>query len=64
MTKDIPIALILQEIPRVFGAMNQEEWMKTKIIQGIYFGHLNEQICIFLMSHNITVLNIKVHILL
>ena len=30
MTKDAPIALISQEIPRVWGAVNQELGMKTE----------------------------------
>lgn len=32
ITKDVPIALIDQEIPRVWGAMSQELWKKTKYI--------------------------------
>ena len=29
MIKDAPIALILQEIPKVWGAVSQKQWMKT-----------------------------------
>ena len=32
MTKDATVALIAQEIPRVWGAVSQETWMKTKYI--------------------------------
>lgn len=32
ITKDVPIALIDQEIPRVWGAMSQEFRMETKYI--------------------------------
>ena len=31
-TKDAPIALISQKIPRVLGAVNSKLWMKTKFI--------------------------------
>lgn len=33
--------------------MNLEPWTKTEYIQEIYFGHLNDQIHIFLINHNI-----------
>ena len=32
MTKDVSIALFIQEIPRGLSAMSQELWMKTKSI--------------------------------
>lgn len=32
ITKNAPIALITQEIPRVLGAMSQKAQMKTKYI--------------------------------
>ena len=39
MTKDAPIALISQEIPRVWGAVNQELWMKKYVY---IFGHVTK----------------------
>ena len=32
MTKDVPIAFIVQEMPRVLGTENQEQWTKTEHI--------------------------------
>ena len=29
MTKDVSVALFIQEIPRVLSAVSQELWMKT-----------------------------------
>ena len=40
IAKDVPIAFIAQEIPRVLGAVSQEAWIRTK--------------CSFLINHNIT----------
>lgn len=47
--KDTPIVLTTQEIPRVSGAISQELWVKSKYIWDTHVGHLNDQICVFLI---------------
>ena len=63
ITKDAPIALITQKIPRVLGALSQKPWMKTKDIWELYFDHLNDQI--YFLCHNITYIhNVSLNTLL
>ena len=49
--KDAPFTHITQEIPRVWGAVRPELWMKTKYLSETYFSHLNDQIYLFLINH-------------
>ena len=49
MTKDAPIALIIQEIPKFWGAVSQELWVKTKD-------------AFFIINHIITALNLYINL--
>ena len=49
ITKDAPVALIIQDIPKVWGAVSQELWAKTK---GVFF----------IINHVITTLNLYINL--
>ena len=55
ITKESHIAVITQKIERNLRAVSQELWMKTKYTWEIYFGHLSDQIYVFLINHKVAV---------
>ena len=50
ITKDAPITLITREIPKVWWAVSQALWMKTKYIWKVYFGFLKITILQFIID--------------
>ena len=64
MTKDAPIALMAQGIPRILKAVSQEPWTTTKYIREIYFGHLSNKIYISYKSQCHRLINKYAHLLL